>query len=88
MRYSVYREEAVEAIVEASDSEKCNDKIQEQAARALMMLGGCFSYVGEATTENWLLAQAGFHETLGDSFHGKEIVDEILVSLSIVECPL
>ncbi|TYJ34205.1 hypothetical protein E1A91_A05G153200v1 [Gossypium mustelinum] len=78
LRYSVYREEAVEAIVEALDCEKCNDRIQEQAARALMMLGGCFSYVGEATTENWLLEQAGFHETLGDSFHGKEIVDEIL----------
>ncbi|KAB2029248.1 hypothetical protein ES319_D05G149500v1 [Gossypium barbadense] len=78
LRYSVYREEAVEAIVEALDCEKCNDRIQEQAARALMMLGGCFSYVGEATTENWLLEQAGFHETLGESFHGKEIVDEIL----------
>ncbi|MBA0658721.1 hypothetical protein Goklo_010905 [Gossypium klotzschianum] len=78
LRYSVYREEAVEAIVEALDCEKCNDRIQEQAARALMMLGGCFSYVGEATTENWLLEQAGFHETLRDSFHGKEIVDEIL----------
>ncbi|XWS18717.1 hypothetical protein CRYUN_Cryun32bG0068800 [Craigia yunnanensis] len=75
---SVYREEAVEAIIEALDCEKCNDKIQEQSARALMMLGGRFSYMGEATTEHWLLEQAGFHENLGDSFHRKEIVDDIL----------
>ncbi|XP_022715436.1 putative E3 ubiquitin-protein ligase LIN-1 isoform X2 [Durio zibethinus] len=78
LRCSVYREEAVEVIIEALDCEKCNDKIQEQSARALMMLGGRFSYMGEATTESWLLEQAGFHENLGYSFHGKEIVDNIL----------
>ena len=81
MRCSVYREEAVQVIIEALDCEKCNDKIQEQSARALMLLGGRFSYMGEATTENWLLQQAGFHENLGDSCHRKEIVDDILVSL-------
>ncbi|KAK6264394.1 hypothetical protein SCA6_019828 [Theobroma cacao] len=78
LRCSVYREEAVEAIIEALDCEKCNEKIQEQSARALMMLGGRFSCMGEATTENWLLQQAGFHEKLEDSFHSKEIVDDIL----------
>ncbi|XWS19934.1 hypothetical protein CRYUN_Cryun31cG0058700 [Craigia yunnanensis] len=78
LRCSVYREEAVEVIIEALDCEKCNDKIQEQSARALMMLGGRFSYMGEATTENWLLQKAGFHENLGDSCHRKEIVDDIL----------
>ncbi|XVE88484.1 hypothetical protein DITRI_Ditri19aG0073000 [Diplodiscus trichospermus] len=81
LRCSVYREEAVEAIIEALDCEKCNDNIQEQSARALMMLGGRFSYTGEATTENWLLEQAGFHAKLGDSIHRKEIVDDILVRL-------
>ncbi|XWS16050.1 hypothetical protein CRYUN_Cryun34aG0052600 [Craigia yunnanensis] len=75
LRCSVYREEAVQVIIEALDCEKCNDKIQEQSARALMMLGGCFSYTGETTTENWLLQQAGFRENLGDSCHRKEIVD-------------
>ncbi|XP_021295050.1 putative E3 ubiquitin-protein ligase LIN-1 isoform X2 [Herrania umbratica] len=78
LRCSVYREEAVEAIIEALDCEKCNEKIQEHSARALMMLGGRFSCMGEATTENWLLQQAGFHEKLEDSFHSKEIVDDIL----------
>ncbi|KAL4291977.1 hypothetical protein GQ457_14G008080 [Hibiscus cannabinus] len=77
-RCSVYREEAVEAIIEALDCEKCNEKIQEQSARALTTLGGRFSYTGEATTENWLLKQASFHETLGDSFHRKDIGDDFL----------
>ncbi|OMO65893.1 Armadillo-like helical [Corchorus olitorius] len=78
LRCSIYREEAVDAIIEALDCEKCNDKIQEQSARVLMMLGGHFSSNGEATIENWLLEQAGFHENLGDSFHRKEITDDIL----------
>ncbi|XVE51697.1 hypothetical protein DITRI_Ditri02bG0062300 [Diplodiscus trichospermus] len=75
---SVYREEAVEVIIEALDCEKCNDKIQEQSARALMVLGGRFSYMGEATAESWLLQQAGYHENLEDSYHRKEIDDDIL----------
>ncbi|XP_022720811.1 putative E3 ubiquitin-protein ligase LIN [Durio zibethinus] len=78
LRCSVYREEAVEVIIEALDCEKYNEKIQEQSARALVMLGGRFSYMGEATTENWLLQQAGFHENLGDSCHMKKIVYDIL----------
>ncbi|XP_039070169.1 putative E3 ubiquitin-protein ligase LIN-2 [Hibiscus syriacus] len=78
LRLSVYREEALESIVDALDCEKCNHKIQEQSARALLMLGGCFSYNGEATTENWLLEQVGFNENLGSSFQTKEIVDDIL----------
>ncbi|PON62038.1 Coatomer beta subunit [Trema orientale] len=59
---SIYREEAVEAIIAALDCQKCHEKVQEQSARALLMLGGRFSYNGEASIENWLLEQAGFHE--------------------------
>ncbi|KAB2007724.1 hypothetical protein ES319_D10G049800v1 [Gossypium barbadense] len=77
-RCSVYREEAVEVIIETLDCEKCNDKIQQQSAKALTMLGGRFSYMGEATTESWLLKQAGFHENLEDSFQKKEIGDNFL----------
>lgn len=80
LRCSVYREEAVEVIIETLDCEKCNEKIQQQSAKALMMLGGLFSYMGEATTESWLLKQAGFHENLEDSFQKKEIGDNFLVS--------
>ncbi|GKU92689.1 hypothetical protein SLEP1_g6388 [Rubroshorea leprosula] len=78
MRCSVYREEAVDAIVEALNCQICNEKVQEQSARALMMLGGCYSGRGEATTEKWLLQKAGFSNNLCDSFHDTEMVNDIL----------
>ena len=76
---SLYREEAVEAITESLDCQRCSTKVQEQSAKALLMLGGCFSYNEEATAEEWLLQQAGFHERLRGSFRSKEIVDGNLV---------
>ncbi|XP_041028958.1 putative E3 ubiquitin-protein ligase LIN-1 isoform X2 [Juglans microcarpa x Juglans regia] len=74
MKYSVYREEAVEAVITSLDCRLCNNKVQEQSARALLMLGGHFFYSGEASAESWLLQRAGFHENAGDSFRSKEIV--------------
>ncbi|KAF7801379.1 putative E3 ubiquitin-protein ligase LIN isoform X1 [Senna tora] len=72
---SFYREEAVEAIVAALNCQKCDDNIQVQSARALLILAGRFSYTGESLMEKWLLQKAGFQETcLEDSIHGKEIV--------------
>ncbi|XP_042477501.1 putative E3 ubiquitin-protein ligase LIN-1 [Macadamia integrifolia] len=80
LQCSVYREEAVDAIV-ASLECKTSDKIQEQSGRALLLLGGRFSYMGKSSVETWLLNQAGFDESSEDSFHGKEIVvDQILES--------
>jgi hypothetical protein len=78
---SLYREEAVEAITESLDCP--STKVQEQSSKALLMLGGCFSYNGEATAEDWLLQQAGFHERLRGSFRQKEMVDGNLVSFNI-----
>ncbi|XP_041023424.1 putative E3 ubiquitin-protein ligase LIN isoform X2 [Juglans microcarpa x Juglans regia] len=74
MKSSVYREEAVEAMITSLDCKICNDEVQEQSARALLMLGGRFSYTGEAWAERWLLQLAGFHENSWDSFRCKEIV--------------
>lgn len=76
---SVYREEAVEAITESLNCNKHNTEVQEQSAKALLLLGSCFSYTGEATAEEWLLQQAGFHERLRGSFRRNEIVDGNLV---------
>ncbi|KAI9126620.1 hypothetical protein K1719_002216 [Acacia pycnantha] len=67
---SFYREEAIETIVAGLKCEMCDDRIQEQSSRALLMLGGKFSYTGESVMEKWLLQKAGFQ----DSCHGKEIV--------------
>lgn len=84
MKCSVYREEAVEAIITALSCQICHEKVQEQSARALLMLAGRFSYTGEASAEKWLLQQAGFHESSGDSFHSKEIViDGFMHSVSL-----
>ena len=72
---SLYREEAIEAIVAALNCQTCDDRIQEQSARALLLLGGRFSCQGESFMEKWLLRQAGFRENcFEDSVHGKEVV--------------
>ncbi|XP_054814220.1 putative E3 ubiquitin-protein ligase LIN isoform X1 [Prosopis cineraria] len=72
---SFYREEAIETIVACLNCEMCDDRIQERSARALLMLGGRFSYTGESVMEKWLLQKAGFQEScFQDSCHGKEIV--------------
>lgn len=84
LKCSMYREEAIETIIAAMDCQTCDEKVQEQTARALMMLGG---YVSEATPENLLLKQGGLHEK-EDSFYSKRIAfNETLVSLiSITYC--
>lgn len=72
---SLYRAEAIEAVVAALNCQMCNDIIQEQSARALLLLAGHFSYTGESLMEKTLLQQAGFRGNCSqDSSHGKEIV--------------
>ncbi|EXB51898.1 hypothetical protein L484_006243 [Morus notabilis] len=71
---SIYREDAVEAIIEALDCQIYNENVQEQSARALLMLGGRFSYTGDATIENWLLEQAGFNEFGINSYNRTEFL--------------
>ncbi|KAK1556329.1 hypothetical protein Q3G72_002997 [Acer saccharum] len=81
LKSSIYREEAVETIIAALDCQKCNEKVQKQSARALMMLGGHFSCSEEeATTGKWLLKQAGLHDNSDDSFYCKAstVVHQIL----------
>ncbi|XP_068319495.1 putative E3 ubiquitin-protein ligase LIN-1 [Pyrus communis] len=82
-RRSVYREEAIEAIIEAINCRTCHVKVQQRSARALSMLGGRFSDAGEATTEHWLLQEAGYSHWPGNSFLFKEnIVDGFAHSVS------
>ncbi|XP_065853908.1 putative E3 ubiquitin-protein ligase LIN-2 [Euphorbia lathyris] len=58
LKSSLYKEDAVEAIIEGLDSGIFNSSIQEQSARALLMLGGRFSRNGEETTEEWFLQES------------------------------
>lgn len=59
-KFSIYREEAVDAITEALDGSLTNEKIRENCCRALLILGGQFSCSGKLLTETWILNQAGY----------------------------
>ncbi|XP_038691182.1 putative E3 ubiquitin-protein ligase LIN-1 isoform X1 [Tripterygium wilfordii] len=71
LRCSVYREQAVDAIISSLDCKLSNESVQEQAAIALFMLGAHFSRVGEATEEEWLLQHTDFRSKY--SYNGQEI---------------
>ncbi|CAN4080329.1 unnamed protein product [Withania somnifera] len=71
---SVYREEVIEEIIKALDCQVFNEKVQVQTARALLILGSCFSYTGEPVVEQCLLKEAGFDENAGNSYLGKNFI--------------
>ncbi|KAK3042266.1 hypothetical protein RJ639_001861 [Escallonia herrerae] len=59
---SIYREEAVDAVMLALDSSLADEKVRENCCRALLILGARFSFSGKIMTEDWILKQAGFLE--------------------------
>ncbi|KAM6598168.1 hypothetical protein CsatA_008692 [Cannabis sativa] len=61
-KYSIYREEAVDALTNALDHSLADEKIRENCCRALLMLGGQFSSSGKLMTETWILNQAGYYK--------------------------
>ncbi|KAI3664879.1 hypothetical protein L6452_43490 [Arctium lappa] len=74
LKSSVYREESIEAITEALDSQICNENVQKQAAKALLILGGRYGYTGTPEVEKWILKEAGYDESLEGGFHGRYYV--------------
>ncbi|KAJ9183105.1 hypothetical protein P3X46_007012 [Hevea brasiliensis] len=94
-KYSIYREEAVDAIAAALEDSLTDEKIREKSCRALLALGGRFSASGKSLTESWILKQSGFNNnyemnsqeynlSLDDSFllEDEETIDEWLRNLS------
>uniref|UniRef100_A0ACD5YNU0 Uncharacterized protein n=1 Tax=Avena sativa TaxID=4498 RepID=A0ACD5YNU0_AVESA len=73
LQYSVYREEAIDAIAAALEHSSHSRKVQEQCARALLLLAGRFSSSGEPIAEAWLLKRAGVDGSLSESFRRTEI---------------
>lgn len=73
LQYSVYREEAIDAIMAALEHSSQSVKVQEQCARALLLLAGRFSSSGEPIAEAWLLKRAGVDGSLSESFRRTEI---------------
>ncbi|XP_063935365.1 putative E3 ubiquitin-protein ligase LIN isoform X1 [Daucus carota subsp. sativus] len=69
-KYSIYREEAVDAIVVALESSLTDDKIRENCCHALLVLGGRFSLSGKVMIEDWILKIAGFIDC-----HEPELLD-------------
>ncbi|XP_068640550.1 putative E3 ubiquitin-protein ligase LIN-1 [Aristolochia californica] len=61
-KYSIYREEAVDALVVALNCSLTNEKLRQQTSRALLIIGGHFSSSGELQIMTWLLKQAGFYD--------------------------
>lgn len=59
-KYSIYREEAVDAITVALESSLSDEKIREKCCHTLLVLGGHFSFSGKVMTEDWILKKAGF----------------------------
>ncbi|XP_020269622.1 putative E3 ubiquitin-protein ligase LIN-1 isoform X2 [Asparagus officinalis] len=68
---SFYGEEGIDAIIVALERSLHNKKVREQCSRALLILGGHFSSVGEPLTESWLLRRAGMRDVRGDLFRSK-----------------
>jgi len=72
---SLYRSEAIQALVAALNCQTCNDGVQQQSARALYLLGGHFSPSGESLMEKSLLQKAGFREICFEaSYHSTKNV--------------
>ncbi|GFQ05614.1 putative E3 ubiquitin-protein ligase lin [Phtheirospermum japonicum] len=83
IEYSVYREEAIDAIIRSLDRWALDEKTQELSTRALLILGGHFSYIGEPEVEKWLLRKAGLDETnVKNSLCGKDITIDGRLNLS------
>ncbi|KAG9442503.1 hypothetical protein H6P81_018357 [Aristolochia fimbriata] len=61
-KYSIYREEAVDALIVALHGSLTDVKLCQQTKRALLILGGHFSSSGELLIETWLLKLAGFYD--------------------------
>lgn len=58
-KYSIYREEAVDAIVVALEGSLTDENVREKCCRALLILTGHFSFSGDVPTEKWILKPAG-----------------------------
>jgi hypothetical protein len=76
LQYSVYREEAIEAMITALEHRSQSRKVQEQCARALLILAGRFSSSGEPIAEAWLLKRAGLDDSLSESIARTEIFED------------
>ncbi|PON48812.1 Coatomer beta subunit [Parasponia andersonii] len=80
-KYSIYREDAVDAITEALDRSLTDEEIRENCCRALLILGGQFSSSGKLLTQIWILNQARYFQANppeNEEEGEEEVEDEVL----------
>ncbi|GMJ07120.1 hypothetical protein HRI_004381200 [Hibiscus trionum] len=88
-KYGLYREQAVDTIIEALDSSLINEEIREKCCRALHILGGRFSLSGNLVTEGWILKVAGVDDDReANSIEKEENLDISDSILSMKNMPL
>lgn len=87
-KYSIYREEAIDAITVALEDSLVDEKVQEKCCQALLFLGGCFSFSGKLLTRSWILKQAGFKDSCGGSSLENQdenlLVDDTISSVQLL----
>ncbi|KAL3379248.1 hypothetical protein AABB24_000123 [Solanum stoloniferum] len=69
---STYRDDAVDAMTLALERSLSDGRIREICCKALLILGGHFSFSGKIMTEDWILKQAGFLEGFGVEYTVEE----------------
>uniref|UniRef100_A0A5B6ZW80 RING-type E3 ubiquitin transferase n=1 Tax=Davidia involucrata TaxID=16924 RepID=A0A5B6ZW80_DAVIN len=82
-KYSIYREEAVDAISVALDGSLSDEKVRANCCRALLTLGGRFSFSGKIMVEDWILKQAGFLDGPESDLLDNVLVDENIPSVCL-----
>lgn len=69
---NTYRDDAVDAMTLSLESSLSDERSREICCKALLNLGGHFSFSGKIMTEDWVLKQAGFLEGFGVEYPDEE----------------
>ncbi|CAN4089717.1 unnamed protein product [Withania somnifera] len=89
---NIYRDDVVDSISLALESSISDERSREICCKALLILGGYFSFSGKIMTEDWILKQAGFLEGFGLEYpneeHNNELVDATVMPCSMTRTHL
>ncbi|XP_059278448.1 uncharacterized protein LOC132032759 isoform X2 [Lycium ferocissimum] len=80
---NTYRDDAVDAMTMALESSLSDERSREICCKALLILGGHFSFSGKIMTEDWILTQAGFLEGCGAEYPDEK-ENNVLVDATVM----
>lgn len=89
-KYSIYRDEAVDAIAAGLESSLTNKEVREISCRALLILGHPFSNSGNLSKDNWILEQAGYSNnfevnSVEDNFRSDDPISLVCITF-VIRC--